>query len=426
MLDTVVAPLLGLYAGVKLIGAGIQAATAADRFVRSMMRSVEEKAADSMQPVKPCGGPNKAQRVRFRSEAIRNAEERLATDTSLTPAQRDELQAAAERFKRNNRAVEYARLSDSVYDSKDPHRRAGHPKHDPAQKPYVPPEGWTEVKGKELEELGLTEEILAPPPPSSFAASVYKNEFGMEPPYTIVYRGTEVRAGQGDITVDIRNAAGQKTDSYSRAMDVANRVHQKKPGKFNVAGHSLGGGLAQAAGNAVDPPPEGYMFNSAGAHPDVVGHPVDGDSYNQFRSKCDPLTAISGTPDDRALSDVIQGGLRGVQGCLTAVFGVVGGLVPRASAESLQNEVSIADTLLEVVGSQDAIARNKEQHGWYVPPNKGKMSTVYNYDNDGNEVPCESLADQHSIGNLANGMEREKRVDMLVMEKYGCDSKKAI
>lgn len=429
MFEDIVPTALGVFAGAKVLAAsvqaGVQAITAADRFVRSLMRSVEEKAADDMRPIAGCNLA-KEQRVRFRAEAIRNADERLSNDTSMTPAERGELQAATDRFKRNNRAVEYAKLSDSVYEATNPERDPDHPKHDPAQKLYETPEGWSEVKGKELEELGLTEEDLTPPPPSTFGASVYRNGFGMQPPYVIVYRGTEVRAGQGDITVDIRNATGQKTDSYRRAMDVATKVQTRKPGQFAVAGHSLGGGLAQAAGAVIDPPPPGYMFNSAGAHPDVVGSETSGDSYSQFRSKCDPLSAVSGMPDDRGLSDFIQGGLRGVQGALSAVYSKVGWMVPRASPESMEKEVSIVETLLEVSGSYDEVSKNKDKHGWYIPPNKGKMSTVYNYDNDGNEVPCESLADQHSIGNLVNGMEREKRVDMLVMEKYGCDSKKAI
>lgn len=429
MFENIVSTALGVFASAKLVAeavqAGVQAITAADRFVRSMMRSAEEKAADSMRPVTGCG-PSKAQRVRFRAEAMRNAEERLSNDTSLAPAQRAELQAAADRFKRNNRAVEYAKVSDAIYEATNPERDPHHPKYDDKKAPYTTPEGWSEVKGKELEELGLTQEDLTPPPPSTFAAAVYKNGFGMQPPYVIVFRGTEVRAGQGDINVDVRNAAGHMTDSYRQAMGITERVQFKKPGQFAVAGHSLGGGLAQAAGASVHPPPPGYMFNSCGAHPDVVRREITGDTFSHFRSKCDPLTAVSGMPDDRGLSDFIQGGVRGVQGALAAVYSKVGGIVPRASAESMQHEVSLVETLMEASGIYDDVSRNKEKYGWYIPPNKGKMSTVYNYDKDGNEVPCESLAEQHSIGNLVNGIEREKRVDMLVMEKYGCDSKKAI
>lgn len=404
-----------------------KAAGAAIDSYKEFKKTAEERAADQIDATQPCE-QTKEQRVRARQQAIKSAEAKL-NDPSLPADQRKELAKATERFKTNNQAVEYAKLSDHSYDQYDPYLKG--------RAPSGPPEGWEVVSP---ESLGLSKANLEPPAPSTFKAVVYKNKFGMEPEYTVAFRGTEPKDGQNDINVDVENAAGRETKSYSAAVKLMQKLSEAqeagKMGKFAVTGHSLGGGLAQTAAMKIRQPPDnarplGFMFNSAGAHPRVVGSAVDGSTFQQFRSPCDPLTAISGTQDGSVVADALQLTARAIQ---TTTRGAqkVGQFLGLAEGdddktkryEDSAEKVAVSSIAARVAQADGGIAGNKEKFGWYVPPNAGTMHAVSSCDSDGKEVPCSSVGDQHSITNLVNGMERDKTVDMLVMEKYDCTPKK--
>ena len=73
-------------------------------------------------------------------------------------------------------------------------------------------------------------------------------------------------------------------------------------------------------------------------------------------------------PDDRGLSDFIQGGLRGVQGALSAVYSKVGWMVPRASPESMEKEVSIVGI--------DEVDLDKNHISWISPLGRALMKSA--------------------------------------------------
>src|SRR3546814_13003314 len=55
---------------------------------------------------------------------------------------------------------------------------------------------------------------------------------------------------------------------YNRAIDIATRANQASGGDIIFSGHSLGGGLATAAGLATGA--QTIVSNPAGVHPDTV------------------------------------------------------------------------------------------------------------------------------------------------------------
>lgn len=420
--------ILELIAGRAAVFVAKKTAGAAIDSYKEFKKTAEEKAADKIDATQPCE-QSKEQRVRARQQTIKNAEAKL-NDPSLPADQRKELTAASQRFKTNNQAVEYAKLSEHSYEQYDPNLKG--------RLPAGPPEGWELVSP---ESLGLSKADLDPPAPSTFKAVVYKNKFGMEPEYTVAFRGTEPKDGQNDINVDVENAAGRETESYSKAIKLMQKLseaqHSGMMGKFAVTGHSLGGGLAQTAAMKIRQPPDntrpqGFMFNSAGAHPKVVGAAVDGSTFQQFRSPCDPLTAISGTQDGSVVADALQLTARAIQNATRGVHkvGQFIGLVEKDDDKKKQYEdsdekVAISSIAARVAQADGGIGENKEKFGWYVPPNAGTMHAVSSYDNEGIDVPCSNVGSQHSITNLVNGMERDKTVDMIVMQKFGCTPKKS-
>jgi hypothetical protein len=390
---------------------------------KDFKKTAEEKAADRIDHRQPCS-QTKEQRARARQQAVANTQAKL-NDPNLPEQDRKELQAAQDRFVRNNQAVEYAKLSEHTYDQYDPTLRGADPKG--------PPPGWTVCKP---EDVGLDPTLLNPEPPSTFRAVVYKNSFGMMPEYTVAMRGTEPRAGQNDIAVDIANAAGQETNSYEKAKKLATAL-QNNPtlnGNTAVTGHSLGGGLAQVSALKMKPPPAAFMFNSAGPHPEIAGYTAEENSmaamaqkssgFKQFRSPCDPLTAISGTYKEQStLTKALQRVARGLQWAANRVP-FVG--QEKISSEAISGDLSIMRTVKQVTSVEEQIGQNKDRHGWYIPPNMGKMNEVGTKDSAGKDVPCMDPGGQHSVSNLVNGFEHEKTVDLLVMQKHGTATVNAV
>jgi len=97
---------------------------------------------------------------------------------------------------------------------------------------------------------------------SGFKAAIYKSTLGQEPPYTVAYAGTEDGT---DWKTNFIQGVGGKSEQHKRAMSVANAMNQELgPDGFAITGHSLGGGLANAA-NAVTGA-QTTTFNAAGVH----------------------------------------------------------------------------------------------------------------------------------------------------------------
>jgi type VI secretion system secreted protein VgrG len=185
---------------------------------------------------------------------------------------------------RNNVAVERARLSEHVYASDQ-------------LPPVAAPEGWHQLTARELARRGVTPAMLNDPE-SGFKAALYQSSFERPPKLVVAHAGTENGA---DWTTNLHQGIGLETKQYNNAMKLAQTVvRNSQTGTVDIAGHSLGGGLASAA--SVVTKAKGYTFNAAGLHPNTVARApygvsaasmVDrGQRIDAYHSAADPLTNL--------------------------------------------------------------------------------------------------------------------------------------
>lgn len=153
-----------------------------------------------------------------------------------------------------------------------------------------PPHGWARgsadpealrAAGFELSDDEFKE--LLRPDDSAFRAEIYlpdKAIHGPDAKPVVVFKGSageildpSAPGGLRDTTAeDFGNNAqqglGLRSDIYDRAMELAARLREVAPGRFEVAGHSLGGGLASAAAAVAGV--QATVFNPAGLHPNTA------------------------------------------------------------------------------------------------------------------------------------------------------------
>ncbi len=85
--------------------------------------------------------------------------------------------------------------------------------------------------------------------------------------------GVRESAAEDYLANNIPQGLGLRADYYDRAMDAA-RLLQRQPGlAFEITGHSLGGGIASAAGAVTGVPTT--TFNAAGLHPNTAARYVE-------------------------------------------------------------------------------------------------------------------------------------------------------
>lgn len=192
-----------------------------------------------------------------------------------------ELNDAADRFEKNNKAIEKARLAENVY------------KHDePA------PEGWRNISDdpKELKKLGLTTEDLSAPG-SEYRAQVYAPDssvFGDDQKTTVAFQGTRVSELE-----DWKNNVAQGRDKeslYYRKSVTVGRLIAANDVDVEITGHSLGGGMASAASRASGKP--ATTFNAAGLHENTVAryggtvHEPATENIQAYRVNGEVLTGV--------------------------------------------------------------------------------------------------------------------------------------
>lgn len=145
-------------------------------------------------------------------------------------------------------------------------------------------DGYVKVTGEDLKELGLEHSDLENRA-SGFKADIYRyNENGQEK-YVLSFRGTYSdprdkgpadEKGSRDIIDDwsidwvddnIKQGIGLGSEQYEQAIAVSKKLKKNENvggENLTITGHSLGGGLATAAGAATSC--ETYAFNPAGVH----------------------------------------------------------------------------------------------------------------------------------------------------------------
>lgn len=137
--------------------------------------------------------------------------------------------------------------------------------------PGLLPQGYSRLSAAELAELNLSPKDLVNEKSGYFAA-VYKSGEGR---YLLVNRGTEAgKEGRRDWGANVKQGVGLGSHQHTQAMHVARRITQAAPGQVSFAGHSLGGGLAQA--QALVTGHKATVFNAAGLHARTV-KPFDTD-----------------------------------------------------------------------------------------------------------------------------------------------------
>ena len=201
-----------------------------------------------------------------------------------------QINAAATRLERNNIAVERAKLSEHVYDSKK-------------IPPPNAPDGWKQLSDEEVKD----KKILGLPPgemynkDTGFKASVYVSEFEGKKKYVVAFAGTEGFFDR-DMVANIRQGAAFETAQYTQAMKIGNQVSRALgPENVEFTGHSLGGGLASAAKIVSDTnkvETKASTFNSAGLSLKTCARqgisPKEflerTENINAYYSKSDPLS----------------------------------------------------------------------------------------------------------------------------------------
>ncbi len=158
-----------------------------------------------------------------------------------------------------------------------------------AQHKEEPPVGWTRAStdpaalhaaGVNMSASELRE--LLEPAQSGFRAEIYipdKRVFGDDAKPVVVFKGStgEIvdplakggrrESGGEDFLNNGQQGIGMRSDYYDRAMGLAARLDRATAGNFEIAGHSLGGGMASAASAVTGA--RATTFNAAGLHPDT-------------------------------------------------------------------------------------------------------------------------------------------------------------
>lgn len=215
--------------------------------------------------------------ARWRGRKVQIAEAREKAGSLPPGAERDKLQAAADRFEKNNSVVEQAKLAKNVY----------YPNS-------APPEGWNNVSGDpaKLAQYKLKSGDFSIPG-TNFRAQVYepdKDVFGSDFKPQVVFQGTD-KTSWSDWKNNIMQGMNKDSAYYSRAVSIGKAL-AKSGADVNIVGHSLGGGMASAASRTSGIATT--TFNSAGLNPSTIarygGTPVASD-IQAYRVEGEVLTA---------------------------------------------------------------------------------------------------------------------------------------
>ena len=138
-------------------------------------------------------------------------------------------------------------------------------------------DGYEKLNAEEMDKLGINGSELKDPS-TGFKADIYKDKNG---DYVLVYRGTysDPDHPENDLIHDwskewtddnMKQGLGMGSKQYKKSIELAKKVKKgsERQGKqLTIAGHSLGGGLATAAGAATGS--KTYAFCPAGVHPNT-------------------------------------------------------------------------------------------------------------------------------------------------------------
>jgi hypothetical protein len=182
----------------------------------------------------------------------------------------------------------------------------------------APPPGYRVADEAGLAAIGLAPQDLSSPQ-SSFRARVYSRETDSGTQYVVSFRGT---TDASDWKANAQQGLGLPSDQYAHALLIAKAVARNPDADVTITGHSLGGGLASAAGLASGR--EATTFNASGLSAATIGQ-ADGIRSNAGAGPAPRIAAFYVRGE--VLSAVQDGGDRVVG----AIFGgVLGGILADA------------------------------------------------------------------------------------------------
>ena len=190
----------------------------------------------------------KKKRAEERKKLVEDAK---AKSGELSGDRKAELDSAINRFERNNHAVERARLADAVYGDGAPTGWSNL-----SENPENLPDG--------LRQAVENGDITFNDPDSGFAAALYQSD--IDGSTVLVYRGTENLTDWGD---NFTQGLGLESEQYTQAISLAQATQDVYDHTFEIAGHSLGGGLGGASATVTGV--QANIFNAAGVHPNTLG-----------------------------------------------------------------------------------------------------------------------------------------------------------
>ncbi|MHA1035890.1 phospholipase [Enterobacter ludwigii] len=215
----------------------------------------------------------KAERWQARKDLIAKGSNSLYPDAQI----------AAKRLAANNIAVEKAKLAENVYKTVNPLETT----------PEVP-EGWKDISNDDalLRKYGLNKSMLFDDDTSpNFLARVYQPKpevFGTDMNPTVVFRGSRepgfasfsdnvyslVTKGElapvqngADWSNNFSQGMGMASEYYKKAVSIGKELARSGQ-NIDIAGHSLGGGLASATSMASGK--AGWTFNASGLNAGTV------------------------------------------------------------------------------------------------------------------------------------------------------------
>lgn len=264
----------------------------------------------------------KEARLEERNRLIEAAETKAASPGMSGTEEGAKLHAAADRLKENNVAVERARLADNVYNTD----------------PSSAPPGWERIEDH--------------PGDDGFHAATYRSQIdGTE---VLVFEGTTMTS-LDDWAANLGQGAGLETSQYKQAIELAKAAKITNP-NIQLAGHSLGGGLASAGASVSGAPT--WTFNSAGLHPKTSARA--GGNYelaNQVTKSWQIAGEILGSV--QTYGDLLTKGIGAYIG--SKIGGPLGGVVGAALAPGVPDAVGEL-TMLEPAMPGGTFDKHRMEH----------------------------------------------------------------
>lgn len=190
----------------------------------------------------------------------REARQAIATNASSKAPK------TAVRFSQDMDAAEKAMLSDHIYTLDKPADKLDKRRQELAED-FAKDSGWSMASPEQLNDLGIKPDALKIEG-TNFRAQVYIPDpevFGANAKPVLIFRGTE--SGSDWTQANVPQGLNRDSLYYERAV-VLGEVFKDNKIPIDIAGHSLGGGLASAASKAGGFP--ATTFNSAGLHKETV------------------------------------------------------------------------------------------------------------------------------------------------------------